>query len=83
MDYDFFYRALAYKCSVKFGKFPVALMGGTGVGSISKFVYRRLEEERLVQERNEQNQGWRMAQFIFRSFYIPYKKYLLSHAGDS
>lgn len=83
MDYDFFYRALAYKCSVKFAKFPVALMGGTGVGSILKFVYRRLEEERLVQVRNEQNKGWIIAQFIFRSLYIPYKKYRISHAGGS
>ncbi len=78
MDYDFFYRALHYKCSVRFGKFPVALMGGTGVGSIVKFVYNRLEEERLVQMRNERNQGWRMAQFIFRSLYMPYKKFRIS-----
>ena len=66
MDYDFFYRALACRCSVKFGKFPVALMGGTGVGSIFKFVYNRLEEERMVQSRNEQNPGWRIAQFFFQ-----------------
>lgn len=83
MDYDFFYRALTSKCSVKFGKFPVALMGGTGIGSLSKFVYKRLEEERLVQRLNEQNIGWRIAQFFFRSLYIPYKKYLLSHADDN
>ena len=83
MDYDFFYRALAYKCSVKFAKFPVALMGGAGVGSILKFLYRRLEEERLVQVRNEKNIGWRIAQFIFRSLYIPYKRFRISHAGDS
>ncbi len=82
MDYDFFYRALAYKCTVKFGKFPVALMGGTGVGSISKFVYRRLKEESLVQVRNERNLGWRIVQFIFRSLYMPYKKYRISYAND-
>ena len=73
MDYDFFYRALAFKCSVKFGNFPVSLMGGTGVGSISKFDCKRLEEERLVQMRNERNPGWRIAQFIFRLLYMPYK----------
>ena len=83
MDYDFFYRVLAHKCSVKFGNFPVALMGGTGVGSISKFVYKRLAEERLLQVRNERNPGWRIAQFIFRSLYMPYKKYRISHAGDN
>ena len=78
MDYDFFYRALACKCSVQFEKFPVALMGGTGIGSVSKFLYKRLKEERLVQMRNERNLGWRIAQFIFRSLYMPYKKFRIS-----
>jgi hypothetical protein len=78
MDYDFFYRALACESSVQFEKFPVALMGGTGIGSVSKFLYKRLKEERLVQMRNERNQGWRMAQFIFRSLYMPYKKIRIS-----
>ena len=80
MDYDFFYRALASKCTVRFGGFPVALMGGTGVGSGLKFIYKRLQEEKLVQVRNERNPGWKIAQFIFRSLYMPYKKSMISHA---
>jgi len=75
MDYDFFYRALAGHLSVKFGNFPVALMSGTGVGSDSKFIYRRLTEEKLVQLQNEHNPGWKSAQFIFRLLYMLYKKY--------
>jgi glycosyltransferase involved in cell wall biosynthesis len=83
MDYDFFYRALAFNFSVKFGRFPVVLMGGTGVGSLSKFVYKRMEEERLVQMRNERNPGWRIAQFIFRLLYLPYKIYRISLAANN
>jgi glycosyltransferase involved in cell wall biosynthesis len=76
MDYDFFFRALACKSSVHFGKFPVVLMSGSGISSV--FAYKRIKEERLVQMRNERNQGWRMAQFIFRSLYMPYKKFRIS-----
>lgn len=83
MDYDFFYRALAFNFSVKFGKFPVVLMGGTGVGSLSKFIDKRLEEERLVQMRNERNPGWRAAQFIFRLLYMPYKTHRISLAVNN
>lgn len=74
MDYDFFYRVLAANFSVKFGNYPVALMGGAGVGSDLKFLNRRLSEEKMVQVQNEQNPGWKIAQFIFRSLYLPYKK---------
>ena len=77
MDYDFFYRALAENLSVKFGNYPVALMGGAGVGSDTKFIYKRLAEEKLVQLQNEQNPGWKTAQFIFRLLYMQYKKYRL------
>jgi glycosyltransferase involved in cell wall biosynthesis len=83
MDYDFFYRALACKTSVRFEKIPVALMGGTGIGSASKFLYKRLKEERLVQIQNERNQGWRMAQFFFRLLYMPYKKYLMMSTDNN
>ena len=76
MDYDFFFRALACKSSVHFGKFPVVLMGGSGISSV--FAYKRIKEERLVQTQNERNPGWRAVQFIFRLLYLPYKKYLLS-----
>jgi glycosyltransferase involved in cell wall biosynthesis len=77
MDYDFFYRALDCKSSVHFGKFPVVLMGGSGISSV--YAYERIKEERLVQILNERNPGWRTAQFIFRLLYLPYKKHLLSH----
>lgn len=74
MDYDFFYRALDAHLSVKFGNYPVALMGGAGVGSDSQFIYKRLAEEKLVQLQNEQHLGWRTAQLIFRWLYLQYKK---------
>jgi glycosyltransferase involved in cell wall biosynthesis len=73
MDYDFFYRALGRKVFVKFGKFPVALMGGGGIGSDPKYMIERLKEERLVQKLNEKNIFWRTVQFIFSSFYMKYK----------
>jgi glycosyltransferase involved in cell wall biosynthesis len=77
LDYDFFYRALAHNSTVKFVDFPIALMGGSGIGSISKFTLERLKEERLVQKLNEQNQLWKAAQLVFRMVYIPYKTLLL------
>ena len=80
LDYDFFYRALAGDASVMFGKYPVALMGGAGVGSNSNFIYGRLAEEKRVQLQNEQNPGWKSAQFLFRLLYMQYKKYRLRSA---
>lgn len=77
MDYDFFFRALACKSSVHFRKFPVVLMGGSGISSV--FAYERIKEESLVQVQNERNPVWRAVQFIFRLLYMPYKKHLLSH----
>jgi len=73
LDYDFFYRALARNCSVKFGKFPVALMGGKGVGSNPEFILKRLKEDRLVQILNENKLFWRLLQFVFHMLYLPYK----------
>ena len=73
LDYDFFYRALARNCSVKFGKFPVALMGGEGVGSNPEFILKRLKEDRLVQILNEKKLFWRLLQFVFHMLYLPYK----------
>jgi len=75
MDYDFFFRALASRPSIQFGEFPVALMGGSGIGSNLKFIDKRLSEEKLVQVQNEQNPIWKTAQFIFRVLYTRYKKY--------
>ena len=78
LDYDFFYRALARNCSVKFGKFPVALMGGEGVGTNPEFILKRLKEERLVQVLNEKNIFWRLLQFVFHILYLPYKAHFFS-----
>ncbi len=78
LDYDFFYRALARNCSVKFGKFPVALMGGEGVGSNPEFILKRLKEERLVQVLNEKKLFWRLLQFVFHMLYLPYKTHFFS-----
>ena len=79
MDYDFFYRALAGKLSIQFGKFPVAVMGGAGVGSNLKFIYNRLAEEKMVQMQNEKNIFWKAFQATFRFFYLPYKKWRVSN----
>jgi glycosyltransferase involved in cell wall biosynthesis len=73
MDYDFFYRALQEKFKVKFEKFPVAVMGGKGVGTNPETIDKRLKEERQVQLLNERNPLWRLAQNIFSCFYRPYK----------
>jgi glycosyltransferase involved in cell wall biosynthesis len=75
MDYDFFYRALQERFMVKFGKFPVAIMGGKGVGTNLEMIDKRLKEERLVQRLNERNPLWRLAQNIFACFYLPYKMF--------
>lgn len=77
LDYDFFYRALNHKSTVRFGGFPVALMGGYGIGSVSKSTLKRLREERFVQELNERNPVWKVAQLVFRMVYMPYKTHLL------
>jgi len=79
LDYDFFYRALARNCSVKFGKFPVALTGGEGVSSNPEFILKRLKEERLVQIINERNILWKIAQSIFHTLYVPYKRLTLQN----
>jgi glycosyltransferase involved in cell wall biosynthesis len=77
MDYDFFYRAIAAKASIRFFSQPVSRMGGCGVSSNSLFLLKRLREEHLVQDLNEANRFWRAAQKAFRSLYVPYKTYRL------
>lgn len=77
LDYDFFYRCLINGGKVKFDRRPLALMGGTGIGSNRDFLTTRLREEALVQNLNEKNRYWRMAQMLFRMFYLPYKIQLL------
>ena len=74
MDYDFFYRALKHKCSIKFFDTPVSIMGSNGLSSSIEFVPKRLKEDRQVQAINENNQFWRAAQKFFWTLYIPYKK---------
>jgi glycosyltransferase involved in cell wall biosynthesis len=74
MDYDFFYRALKHRCSVKFCQRPVVLMGGAGIGTVLETVPYRLKEEQLVQAINEDNNFWRTVQKIYWWLYLPYKK---------
>ena len=76
-DYDFLYRALKNKCSVRFEKLPVALMGGKGIGSNPDYVSIRLKEEILVHRLNERNIFWRLVQYSFFLFYLPVKTKLL------
>lgn len=76
LDYDFFYRALMSRCTVKFETTPVALMGGVGISSKQEMLIARLQEEIRVQDLNERNPFWRLAQSIFRTVYFPYKIYL-------
>ncbi|WDN89040.1 hypothetical protein BuS5_02008 [Desulfosarcina sp. BuS5] len=77
LDYNFFYRAPARNCSVKFDQTPVALMGGEGVSSNPEFISKRLKEDRLVQILNEKNILWKAAQYIFHTLYVPYKSLTL------
>ena len=79
MDYDFFYRALNHGCTVLFGDFPVAGMGGTGIGSSAENIMQRLHEEKMVQLQNEKNIFWKAVQSTFRYFYLPYKKSRVSN----
>jgi glycosyltransferase involved in cell wall biosynthesis len=73
MDYDFLYRAIGARFTVNFGMTPVALMGPDGIGSSPRTLLKRLSEEALVQDLNERNPFWRMAQTVFSVFYVPYK----------
>lgn len=78
MDYDFFYRALLSRCTIKFGKMPISLIGRAGISSGRAHLPRRLKEEFRIQDLNEKNLFWRLAQLIFRTFYFPYKLCFLS-----
>ena len=73
MDYDFFYRAFKVQASIRFFFHPVSRMGGYGISSKKDVLLKRLKEEQIVQDLNEENPVWRAAQKIFRSLYIPYK----------
>jgi len=73
MDYDFFYRALKSRSTVKFGNQPVANMGGSGISSNPRMLENRLREESMVQRMNEKRLSWRMLQKLFQVFYFPYK----------
>jgi glycosyltransferase involved in cell wall biosynthesis len=73
LDYDFFYRALSSRATIRFGTQPVAIMGGTGVSSNPAMLEKRLYEEALVQRMNEKKLFWRMSQELFHLLYLPYK----------
>jgi len=77
MDYDFFYRALKNEYSIEFSKRPVALMGGSGIGTLKKTANDRLREEQRVHMINEDSNLWRIFQKLFWRLYIPYKKWKL------
>ena len=79
MDYDFFYRALKSGRKIGFGNFPVAIMGGDGIGTDDAFTHKRLQEERRVQKLNEDQIFWRIAQQLFRMFYLPYRALKYRH----
>jgi glycosyltransferase involved in cell wall biosynthesis len=82
MDYDFFYRALNNNCRVKFENFPVAIMGGKGIGTNPEMISKRLKEERRVQRLNERHRLWRLAQAAFTLFYRPYKMLAIKQAAS-
>jgi glycosyltransferase involved in cell wall biosynthesis len=73
MDYDFFYRALLSKCTVKFETMPVALINRDGISSNEKYWSHRLQEEFSIQNLNEKSPFWRVSQIIFQALYFPYK----------
>ncbi len=73
LDYDFFYRALRSRSTVKFGNQPIALMGGKGISSAPELRVKRLHEEALVRRMNENHLFWRIAQLLFQKLYFPYK----------
>jgi glycosyltransferase involved in cell wall biosynthesis len=73
LDYDFFYRALQSRCTVKLHDDPVAIMGGEGISSSRDYLLLRLREESYVQALNETNLFWRAMQLLFRTAYMPYK----------
>jgi glycosyltransferase involved in cell wall biosynthesis len=78
MDYDFFYRAFKAKCTVNRQKEFVSVMGGAGISNNPQALEKRLAEEHRVQQLNEENVLWKMAQMVFRFIYMPYKTKLLS-----
>ena len=73
MDYDFFYRALKHKIVVCFGREIIAVMGGQGISTGVQMLRHRLKEELHIQQINETNRAWKLAQAVFHFFYIPYK----------
>jgi len=73
-DYDFMYRACVNKVSIMKKRLPVvAVMGGEGVSSSSKFLERRIREEFLVQKTNERSCFWIIIQRVYQMVYFPFK----------
>lgn len=73
MDYEFFYRSLKANCRYLTGTEPVAVMRREGI-SRRQHLLRILEEMR-AQDLNEDNVLWRATQILFRSAYLPYRKF--------
>lgn len=73
LDYDFFYRALISRSTVKFENQPVAIMGGKGISSTPELLVNRLHEEALIRRMNEHNLFWLIVQSLFQKLYFPYK----------
>jgi len=73
LDYDFFYRILSKRPSIKFEKQPISVMGGMGISSDQNLLVTRLEEEVKVQNLHEKNPYWQLAQLFFHMLYFPYK----------
>ena len=79
MDYDFFYRALINRCSIKFKDIPVAFVGTAGISSLSAFLLKRLQEEKAIQKLNENNIFWKAVQKLFWVMYPTYKRIITAY----
>ncbi len=72
MDYDFFYRCMEAKRTFCKETMPIAVWRAEGVSHTQK--YTRIRYEMRVQDLNETSNWWRVAQRLFRMFYLPYRR---------
>lgn len=73
MDYEFFYRSLKRNCRYLTGTEPIAVMRREGISRRQHLL--RIIEEMRAQDLNEDNAFWRASQILFRSAYLPYRKF--------
>lgn len=73
MDYDFFYRAFKLKPHIIYRSWPLSVMASGGIGSRKDSLRERLDQEYMVQKKNETSVFWKVIQDIFRMAYLPYK----------